>query len=99
NGLSSHRRDALWQIENRNEVSELFSWGNRQQSVKESPPSTIPLARMNFTERLSEDYKGLGLTTDQHPMMALRHQLSDTWRASDLKQGKHGDKINVAGMV
>jgi error-prone DNA polymerase len=54
---------------------------------------------MDTLERLQADYGALRLTTGPHPMALIRAQLTDVWRASDLKQVKDGAFVKVAGQV
>ena len=54
---------------------------------------------MNELERLKADYKGTGLTVGPHPMKSLRPILKGIWRAEDLKHGRHGTRLKIAGCV
>lgn len=54
---------------------------------------------MNPFERTFADYAGLRLTTGPHPMALIRERLTNVWRAADLKQVRHGQRVRVAGQV
>jgi len=109
NGLSEHRRAALWEAERTVRTEDLFSEsGGRNQNSEHQDPNTkempcgvepSPLPRMDAFERTFADYSGLRLTTGPHPMALVRERLSDVWRAGDLKQAKNGDYVRVAGQV
>ena len=95
NGLAEHRRSALWQVEESGSSDELF----RLAPMTETEPVLSPLERMTHLERLQADYATLGLTTGRHPMALMRPQMTDTVRAGDLKQVRHGAQVKVAGSV
>ncbi|MCB1210391.1 MAG: hypothetical protein KDK97_13750, partial [Verrucomicrobiales bacterium] len=119
--LTTHRRDALWQMEAERDICGLFEWSAARgvavsdQSPVISDPShpmecrrpvgtphpkpASPLSPMTPAERLQADYDALRLTTGPHPMAYLRPRLPQAWRASDLAQGKHGQRIILAGQV
>lgn len=55
---------------------------------------------MTLEERIQADYNTQNLTTGPHPMTLLRPNLSpDIWRAADLAQGRHGERVRIAGNV
>ncbi len=58
-----------------------------------------PLRPMNPMERLHADYEGLDLTTGKHPMGYIRSGLPHIWTAKALQLGKHGDRVQIAGLV
>jgi error-prone DNA polymerase len=92
NALSDHRRAALWDVESRFDESDLFSSEgvlNRE----------APLLPMDGLERLQADYDGTRVTTGPHPMTFVRSHLAHVTRASDLAQGKHGQRVSIAGVV
>jgi error-prone DNA polymerase len=91
-GLSSHRRDALWQVESPHDVEGLFA--------KSSGASRIsPLASMNEWERMAADYEGMNLSAGPHPMRLLRAKVPDAWRACDLPEAPNGAYVRIAGQV
>ena len=58
-----------------------------------------PLLRMTLPERVKADYETMNLTTGPHPMKLLRGSLPNIWRASDLRQARHGATVQIAGNV
>ncbi|HMD34664.1 MAG TPA: error-prone DNA polymerase [Vicinamibacterales bacterium] len=60
-----------------------------------------PLKPMTEAERLVADYAGMGLTVGRHPMALRREELAmrGILRAIDLRSGRHGRRVRVAGMV
>jgi error-prone DNA polymerase len=92
-GLSTHRREALWQVEAPLRDSDLFSCTNSAEG------SASPLPPMTPEERLGSDFSGTGLTTGPHPMALLRRDLPDAWTAFELKNAPHGVRVQTAGMV
>ena len=69
NGASSHRRDALWQVQ---------KYGSRVPALLEGiveQNRDSPLQPMNTEERLVADYRGTGMTIGPHPMAYRRDQM------------------------
>jgi error-prone DNA polymerase len=97
NCFAAHRRDAMWEAEKIVRDDDLFTELAPDDTVK--PRLESPLAAMNPLERLRADYAGMHLTTGSHPMALIRPQLKNTWRASDLPQARHGDRVRIAGNV
>src|SRR5207237_4239335 len=64
-------------------------------------PPTSPLKPMTVPERLLADYAGTSLTIGPHPMSLRRAELAlrGVLRASDLRCGRHGRRVRVAGAV
>ncbi len=91
NGLAEHRRAAQWQVETVRESDDLFA------SVENSP--AVPLRMMNPVERVRADYTGTSLTTGPHPMALLCAKVPHLWRATDLGQARHGERVTISGMV
>src|SRR5947209_4218007 len=60
-----------------------------------------PLKPMTESERIVADYAGTGLTVGRHPMALRREELAmrGVLRAIDLRAGRHGRRVRVAGMV
>ena len=54
---------------------------------------------MTLPERVKADYETMNLTTGPHPMKLLRGSLPNIWRASDLRQARHGATVQIAGNV
>src|SRR5439155_25390831 len=105
------RRTALWQVEQAiRPAGELFenlenreNLENLQNPVPTSnlQPPTSPLKPMTVPERLLADYAGTSLTIVPHPMSLRRPALAlrGVLRASDLRCGRHGRRVRVAGAV
>jgi len=91
NGLSEHRRTALWDVETLFHEDDLFS--GVQAAISE------PLESMDGLERLQADYDGTRVTTGPHPMSFARANLPHVTRAVDLFSGKHGQIVTIAGVV
>jgi len=92
---TSHRRQALWRIEEPVEQGDLFSYAGA--TIVDAELS--PLETMTHLQRIQSDYAGLGLTTGTHPVAALRPSLKDVWRAGDLKEAPNGTRVTIAGAV
>jgi len=93
-GLSEHRRDALWQVEGPDEADSLFA-----NVVMEAAPPASPLPAMTEWERMSADYSGMNLTAGPHPMRLLRDRVPEAWRAGDLPKASNGTWVQIAGQV
>jgi error-prone DNA polymerase len=91
NLFSDHRRSALWDVET------LF--GEEDLLQKGEVEDAAPFPPMNALERLQADYDGTRVTTGPHPMSFIRSQLTHVTRAADLAEGKHGQKVVIAGVV
>ena len=91
NLLSEHRRTALWDVESVFDDDDLFS-GQSLEGIK-------PLEPMNGVERLQADFDGTRVTTGPHMMTFVRQELTHVTRAADLADGRHGDKVTIAGVV
>jgi error-prone DNA polymerase len=104
-GLSEHRRDALWQIELPFDTEGLFQHAAVRMPEREAAPRRLtqtpysPLAPMNTWERLSADLAGMSLSIGKHPMRLLRAQVPHAWRAIDLPQAANGAYVQIAGQV
>jgi len=94
NGLAEHRRAALWGVEQMGTSDELF-----RHAAGADEPELSPLERMTHLERLRADYTTLGLTVGPHPMRLIRELLPDAWPAGELKHGKPGARVQIAGAV
>jgi error-prone DNA polymerase len=92
NGLTNHRRDALWEVERTMRQDDLWETYSAHRS-----PS--PLTPMNPFERIQADFSGMNLTTGRHPMALLRPRLPGICRASDLSRTIPGRRVRVAGNV
>ena len=71
-GQVSHRRDALWQVEQAGRpVGPLL----RASTANQTGETSMPLRKMTTDERLAADYSGSGLTCGPHPMTYHRDEL------------------------
>ncbi|MBI2512997.1 MAG: error-prone DNA polymerase [Opitutae bacterium] len=94
NALSRDRRTALWDVE--------AAWSEGESLFRQFADAYregSPLARMSPVEEIQADFAGLGLTTNEHPMAALRAQLADVTPASALKETSDGQRVTIAGSV
>ena len=95
NGVPSHRRDALWQVE---------KYGSRVPRLLEGlveQDKTVPLKPMEVEERLMADFHGTGLTVGPHPMAYRRERLRQMGvvSASELRKLPHNRTAVAAGCV
>ena len=96
-GGITHRRDALWQIEQVSRPS-----GPLLQTLEAAPEEDAsPLRRMGDEERLVADYAGTGLTIGPHPMCYRRAELKHqgVLSAIDLQGMQDGRMVIAAGCV
>jgi error-prone DNA polymerase len=94
NCLAGHRRAALWQVE--------AAWTSAEglfQRLDSYDQLTVPLPAMTLSERLQEDYQGMGLSPGVHPMRLIREAVPDLWRAADLPLGRDGERVTIGGCV
>ena len=65
------------------------------------PDPASPLPSMSLLDRVRADYDGTGLTIGPHPMALARPSLATrgVQRASDLRRGRPGRRVRVAGAV
>lgn len=94
NALGHHRRSALWEVEADREL-DLFTMPRIEAIGR---PASL-LAPMSPIERLEADYEAQSLTVGPHPMRFLRGTLNGVKRACDVSDGKHGQRITIAGQV
>ncbi|HEY5647824.1 MAG TPA: error-prone DNA polymerase [Pseudomonadales bacterium] len=96
--LIGHRYQSHWEVAALQEPTAL-------QAVAESPeqyvPSAIELAPPSVTDDMLDDYRYTSLTLGPHPMSLLRSrpELEDCRSALDLQKARHGQMIQVAGLV
>ncbi len=94
-GETTHRRDALWQVEYAGRSAGPLLCELSEQE-KESP-----LAQMTVEERLAADFHGTGVTVGPHPMSYHRTSLTRQGIicARDLHKFPHGRPTRIAGCV
>jgi error-prone DNA polymerase len=109
NCFAEHRRSAMWKVEetdyddlldarsNLDGLKPSRFEGSETKESENAAPS--PLARMSMPERVKADYTTMNLTTGPHPMKLLRAQLTEIWRACDLRSARQGSTIQIAGNV
>jgi error-prone DNA polymerase len=91
NPLTTHRRQALWSVEEEFYQDELFTPDSE---------TIAPLPPMEPIERLTSDFETMKLTVGPHPLGYLRSQLpNDIWRSIDLPQAPNGSQIRIGGQV
>jgi error-prone DNA polymerase len=93
----SHRRDALWQVEEAGRpVGPLL-----RNTTGTHPRGSLPLRQMTIDERLEADYAGTGLTTSPHPMAYRRSMLCTQGivTAEELISVRNNQQIKIAGCV
>jgi error-prone DNA polymerase len=98
-GDISHRRDALWQVEQAGRaVGPLLRKTVQVQLPNNTAP---PLRRMVTEERLVADYSGTGLTIGPHPMAYQRMGLRERriYSAKELSAKPDGATVRMAGCV
>jgi error-prone DNA polymerase len=95
-GDGTHRRDALWQVEEAAREA-----GPLLRGIASSQERNSPLAAMTTEERIVADYSGAGLTTGPHPMAYHRAALREAGilAASDLLQLTSNASVRIAGCV
>jgi error-prone DNA polymerase len=101
---STHRRDALWQIERvARHAGPLLS--GMAVPYSESPRGAAlpnsPLLQMTPEERLVADFRGTGITAGPHPMTFHRSQLKKhgVRSAAELRGLPNGSHVRIAGGV
>ncbi len=97
-GQVSHRRDAIWQVEQAGRpVGPLL----RASTANQAYNSSMPLRKMTTDERLAADYSGSGLTCGPHPMTYHRSALKrmSFLSADDLARCTNNRFVKIAGCV
>lgn len=91
-GLS--RRQAVWQLGRSQAPSPLFD-------TQASQVAHAPIPEMNLQNRIESDYRNAGLSVGPHPMHFARSQMNAKGILSSalLRQLKHGQSVEVAGLV
>lgn len=108
---SSHRRDALWQVERvaRHAGPLLEASESPKEPAQECPgeelripePAISPLQVMTAGERLTADFHGTGMTVGPHPMAYHRQRMKNqsVSCAGELAGMPDGRRVRVAGAV
>jgi error-prone DNA polymerase len=95
NGITLHRRDALWQVERAARPA-----GPLLEGIHELDQGS-PLERMTNEERLVADFRGTGLTVGPHPMAYERNTMKQRGilPAIALPKLRNGLRVKTAGCV
>jgi len=93
--FSPHRHQAHWQVMAIEPPRPLL------QEVDHDEPETITLPAPSVMEETLADYRSLGLTLGNHPMLLLRDHpaLKGCKRYADLQQTANNRFVRVAGLV
>jgi error-prone DNA polymerase len=91
------RREALWQVSTKDTPVAMFSG----QASADEEKQSVKLPVMPESEHVVHDYAALALSLKAHPVSFVREKLQQLHILStaDLKRGKDGDKVRVAGLV
>jgi len=91
------RRQALWEVSTKDRPYGVFSGQQPADSVGEN----IKLPLMSESEHVVQDYATLSLSLKAHPVSFLREKLQrlNILSTQELKKGKDGDLVKVAGLV
>jgi error-prone DNA polymerase len=97
--LGGTRREALWQVEALGRSGALFDRIAPAKATNETSPS--PLPEMTEADRMTADFRGLGLSVGPHPMSFARAALErkGVLRAADLRAVPDGRRARAAGIV
>jgi error-prone DNA polymerase len=94
-GLS--RREALWHVTARDTPKDIF----KGQRSADEQNENVSLPKMADSEEVLYDYFSIGLSVKGHPVSFIRKLLTEKniISTSELRQGKNGDVVRVAGLV
>lgn len=96
--LNQDRRQALWKVSTKDhQARSLFV----NQSVHDAVEENIKLPEMSLSEHVIHDYSSMSLSLKAHPVSFLREQLNQlhVLSSSNLKNGKDGESVKVAGLI
>ncbi|TCJ18536.1 error-prone DNA polymerase [Parasulfuritortus cantonensis] len=93
-GLSGHRRNALWDVAGARELPPLF----QAAGLAEADPA-LPVPSEG--EDIVADYASLGFTLGRHPLALLRRRLSRMrlTSAADIRKAPNGRLVRTSGIV
>ena len=96
--MNHDRRVALWQVSTKDHQTKSLFNGKL---AKPSSEENIKLPEMSLSEHVVHDYSSMSLSLKAHPVSFLREQLSQlrVLSSADLKKGKDGDNVKVAGLI
>jgi error-prone DNA polymerase len=98
NSMGLDRRRALWEISTGNDqLAGLFAGKTPDPSSEEN----ISLPRMSTSEHVVHDYAATSLSLKAHPVHFVREKLEQLriLTTDNLKAGRDGDIVKVAGLV
>ena len=100
-GQVSHRRDALWQVEQAGRPVGPLLRAATADRAGGTGSASMPLRKMTTDERLAADYSGSGLTCGPHPMSYHRDELvrAGFLSADELSRGTNNRFVQIAGCV
>jgi error-prone DNA polymerase len=96
--INQDRREALWKVSTQDHLGKsLFSAA----TVEDPKEKDIKLPEMSLSEHVIQDYGSMALSLKAHPVSFLRDQLRQLHiqSSADLKKGKDGDGVKVAGLI
>jgi error-prone DNA polymerase len=92
-GLAGHRHRARWQALAARRQGDLLA----DAAIREQP---VQLSLPDARQELLDDYAGMGLSLDRHPLQLLRRRLGrGAVRASELPRQADGRRLASAGLV
>lgn len=93
--IGHDRRQALWEISNKDRPHTFFPGG------KYAPEERVSLPQMVLSEHVVQDYASTSLSLKGHPVSFVREELDrlHVLPASALETGKNGDLVKVAGLI
>jgi error-prone DNA polymerase len=100
-GFGLTRRQALWQVAWVARPAHGLLEGLPEDGVSPEPTTPSPLVEMDPQEEMLADFDGTGLTTGDHPLRALRRQLSARGVLPNalLERTSAGQRVRIAGSV
>lgn len=95
--LNKDRRNALWQVSTKDQPLDIFP----KPSTVGLHEEDVSLPEMSQSEHVVHDYASMALSLKSHPVSFIRQELHQLHVQStlDLKKGKDGDIVKVAGLI
>jgi error-prone DNA polymerase len=95
--INLDRRQALWEVSTKDRPNALFEGQQAPDAVMEN----IQLPLMSASEQVVQDYASTSLSLKAHPVSFIRDKLDQLHIlcSADLKKGKNGADVMVAGLV
>src|SRR5690606_24882227 len=93
--LGLDRRQALWEVSNRDHPSAIFSGDAKL------PEEKVTLPKMSLPEHVVHDYVTTSLSLKAHPVSFVREQLTSlrVLTTAGLSDVQNGDRVKVAGLI